>query len=249
MSERRRLLRGGAYLLPSFFTIGNVVLGFTAIVLGLDGRFRLAALLVIAAGFLDSIDGRIARLTGTESAFGKEFDSLADVLTFGSTPALLAYLWGLGEQFGRLGWLVPLFYLVSTATRLARFNVQTKILDSRFFVGLPAPAAAGAFCCFLLVAPGPDWRPWMAAFLLVLLVTLGVLMVSTFRYPSFKDVHLRRRWSYRVALPLAAVLLLAIYHPEIFLVSLSAIYLVSGPAIWLRGHRGSRAHSEEGTTS
>ena len=108
----RRGLRRGIYFLPSLFTIGNILFGFYAIVLGLRGRFEDAAMMVVIAGFLDALDGRIARRTGTESEFGKEFDSLADVVTFGAAPALLAYLWGL-EKYGRAGWLIPLFYLIS----------------------------------------------------------------------------------------------------------------------------------------
>ncbi len=137
MRARARVgIRRGAYLLPSLFTMGNMVLGFYAIVCGLDGSFRKGALLVFLAAFLDSIDGRIARMTGTESDFGKEYDSLADVITFGAAPAMLTYLWGL-RAFDRDAWLLAVFFMVCTATRLARFNVQTRVVDSRYFVGLP----------------------------------------------------------------------------------------------------------------
>ena len=120
-----RKLRRGAYLLPSLFTVGTIVLGFYAVIRGLRGDFASAALMIILAGVLDNLDGRIARLTNTDSDFGREFDSLADVLTFGAAPALLAHLWGFRE-LGRVGWLLPLFFLVCATTRLARFNVQTK---------------------------------------------------------------------------------------------------------------------------
>ncbi|HBL32025.1 MAG TPA: CDP-diacylglycerol--serine O-phosphatidyltransferase, partial [Acidobacteria bacterium] len=145
-------LRRGAYLLPSLFTICNMLLGFYAIILGLRQDFRMAALLVFIAAIVDTLDGRIARMTGTESDFGREYDSLADVITFGATPALLTYLWGL-RLFDRDAWLIPLFYMVCAATRLARFNVQTKVVDYRFFVGLPVPAAAGTICSILFFAP------------------------------------------------------------------------------------------------
>ncbi|HYN23277.1 MAG TPA: CDP-diacylglycerol--serine O-phosphatidyltransferase, partial [Thermoanaerobaculia bacterium] len=134
-----RSLERGAYLLPSMFTIANMMLGFYAIVCGLQGNFRLAVGLVLTAALVDTLDGLIARMTGTESEFGKEYDSLADVITFGATPALLTYLWGLADLH-RDAWLLPLFYMVCTATRLARFNVQHKIIDKRWFVGLPTPA-------------------------------------------------------------------------------------------------------------
>src|SRR6185295_11192884 len=181
-SRVRGGLRRGAYLLPSLFTIGNMVLGFYAIVCGLDGQFLKAALLVFLAGFVDLLDGRIARMTGTESEFGREYDSLADVITFGATPGLRAYFWGLRE-FARDAWLLCVFYMVCAATRLARFNVQTRVVDSRFFVGLPMPAAAGAICSLLVFAPeyasDRDLRRVMQVVMGLALLLVGVLMVST----------------------------------------------------------------------
>jgi len=226
--------RRGAYLLPSAFTIGNMLLGFYAIVRAYRGDFKEAAVMVMIAGVLDGLDGRIARLTGTDSEFGKEYDSLADVFTFGVAPALLSYFWGLDEH-GRLGWLIPLFFLVCTATRLARFNVQAKVVDSRYFVGLPSPAAAGGVVSALFFAPSDDWKPWAAAGLAGTLVILGSLMVSTFRYRSFKKINLRQRWSYRIMLPVAAVLLVAAYHPPAFFLAVAAAYTISGPVGWLMG--------------
>ncbi len=235
MKKRRRVrrrLRRGTYLLPSLFTIGNILLGFYALICGLRGDFQRAALLIFAAALLDALDGRIARLTGTESDFGREFDSLADVLTFGATPAVLTYLWGL-RDLGRIGWLVPLCYLVCTATRLARFNVQTRLVDGRYFVGLPAPAAACALASILFFAPtGPYWR-WGALALLLALLCLGGLMVSTFRYWSPKRIDLRQRWSYRMILPVAAVLLVVAYHPPAFFLALALLYTLSAPTLWL----------------
>jgi len=233
-SAEKARLRRGAYLLPSLFTIGNVLLGFYAVVLGLRGRFEVAALLVFAAGVLDNLDGKIARLTGTESEFGREFDSLADVLTFGAAPAWLAYHWGLSE-YGRAGWLVPVFYVVCCATRLARFNVQTAVADYRWFVGLPAPAAAGGIASFLFFAPDKDWRLWSQGALFAALVGIGVLMVSTFRYPSFKQLDLRRRWSYRAFLPIAAGLLTIVYWPTAFFLVVAIVYITWSPLAWLVG--------------
>ena len=239
---RRRRLRRGIYLLPSAFTMGNIFLGFWSIVLGLRGHFDIAALAVAGAGVLDGIDGRIARLTGTESEFGREFDSLADVITFGVAPALLAFLWGL-QEFPRLGWLVPLFFVVCGATRLARFNVQTKVHDKRFFAGLPIPAAAGTVASVLFFDPDRDWRTWMAAGLLVAMALIGFLMVSTIRYRSFKQLDLRRRRSYRLLLVFGVVLLLLAWNPHVALVVLAIGYTASGPIEWaisrLRGsHHG-----------
>ncbi len=231
----RRRLQRGIYLLPSLFTIGNILLGFYALVCGLRGDFQKAALLVFAAGILDGLDGRIARLTGTESEFGREFDSLADVIAFGVTPALLSYRWGL-DSLGRLGWLVPLLYVVCTATRLARFNVQTKAVDSRYFVGLPAPAAACTLASILFFRPSVQQVPlWGLALVIVAILILAGLMVSTFRYWSPKRIDLRQRWSYRMAFPVAAVLLVVAYHPPAFFFAVGVLYSLSGPTLWVRG--------------
>ena len=254
--ELARRTRRGAYLLPSLFTIGNMLLGFYAVVLGLrsaglvgDGQpvpteplFGRAALCVFMAGLLDGLDGRLARMTGTESEFGREYDSLADVVTFGMAPALLTYLWGI-KNLGRDAWVLPAFYLVCMATRLARFNVQTvKVIDSRHFAGLPAPAAAATLCSLLFVAPGAvpywvldpalyaQWRTWMQFVVAGALALVGVLMVSTFRYPSFKKIDLRKRWSYRAAVPLAAALLVIVYLPRAIFLVISILYTLSAPS-------------------
>jgi CDP-diacylglycerol---serine O-phosphatidyltransferase len=225
-------LRRGAYLLPSLFTIGNVLLGFYAMICGLHNDFQRAALVVFIAAITDSLDGRIARMTGTETEFGREFDSLADVITFGVAPALLTYLWGLKDLTPR-AWLLPLFYVVTTASRLARFNVQVKPADARYFVGLPAPAAAGAVCSLLFFAPNAAWRDWMEALVAVSLLLIGALMVSTFRYNSFKQLDLRRRWSYRVALPLAAIVGVVVYIPQATFLAIAVLYTLSAPASWV----------------
>ncbi len=233
--------RRGVYLLPSLFTTGNILMGFYAVVRGFRGDYATAALVIFIAGILDGLDGHIARLTHTESDFGREFDSLADLWTFGAAPALLAYLWGL-ERLGRIGWLIPLFFLICTAVRLARFNVQTKSVDSRFFVGLPSPAAAGFIASFLFVAPDSEWKVWLEAAMLIALVGVGSLMVSTFRYPSLKKIDLRQRWSYRIVLPWAAGLLALAFHPPAFFLSAAVVYTSMGPTSWLWGRL--RRHAE-----
>jgi len=237
-ASRRARLRRGAYLLPSLFTLGNIVLGFYAIISGLrDGAFARAAALVFIAGVLDSLDGRMARLIGTESEFGKEYDSLADVLTFGAAPALLAYLWGVRALSERDAWLLPAFYLVCTATRLARFNVQHKVVDSRFFVGLPAPAAAGAICSILFFVPNPEpeFERLLEIVTAIALVVLGALMVSTFRYRSFKSLDPRKKWSYRAFVPIAGIVLMTFYLPRAIFLALAILYTSSGPLAWLAG--------------
>lgn len=235
LRSRSGRLRRGAYLLPSLFTTGNMLLGFYAMVLGFHGRFDRAALMVFIAAFADTIDGRIARLTGTVSEFGAEYDSLADSFTFGAVPAVLAYLWGL-NNFGRAGWLIPFFFMICAAVRLARFNVQINIVDSRYFVGLPAPSAAGAVCSLFffvpVVRPGEEWLRFVVA---AALLGIGVLMVSTFRYWSPKQINLRQRRSYRALLIIAAVLLVLAWEPRPVLLAVAAVYTLSGPALWVWG--------------
>ncbi len=239
----RRGIRRGAYLLPSLFTMGNMVSGFYAIILGLDQHFDRAILFIVLAAALDSVDGRIARMTGTESEFGKEYDSLADVITFGAAPGMLAFFWGLRE-FSQDAWLLSAFFMVCTATRLARFNVQTRVVDSRWFVGLPSPLAALTICALLSFAleTTGDTRVIMQAVMGVALLVVGALMVSTFRYNSFKDFDLRKRWSYRAFVPIAALLLLFLFIPRLGLLGVALLYTLSGPATSaisrLRSRRG-----------
>lgn len=229
--------RRAAFLLPSAFTIGNILLGFFAVILALRGRFLWAAVSMLIAGVVDNLDGRIARMTGTESDFGREFDSLADVITFGAAPALVAHLWGL-SVWSRLGWLVPLYFVVCCAMRLARFNVQTVRADKRYFVGLPCPAAGGGIACILLVVPHAEGRRWLLLAMAGALALLGSLMVSTFRYWSFKSLDFRRPHSYRMALPLAAIILLLAFYPEAFLPVMAMAYALSGPVLWLANRAG-----------
>lgn len=245
LQPNRQSLRRGAYLLPSLFTIGNMLLGFYAVVMAIrgsrvmvtevaDAYFVRAALAVFIAGILDTLDGRIARMTGTDSEFGREYDSLADLFTFGAAPALMTHVWGL-DSFGRIGWLVPLYYMVCTATRLARFNVQTKVVDSRFFVGLPSPAAAGSVCSLLFFVPGPEWRDLWGVLVFGSLIVAGTLEVTTFRYWSLKQIDFKRRWSYRAALPLALIILVVALEPRAFFLVVAVVYAFSGPLTWLAG--------------
>lgn len=236
---RRGDMRRGAYLVPSLFTTANLILGFYSMVLGLQGDFQLAVLLIFVAAFIDGLDGRLARVTETDSDFGREFDSLADVVTFGVAPAMLIYIWGL-ESLGRIGWLFPAFYLSCTATRLARFNVNTRVADNRFFVGIPSPAAAGGIGSLLYFSDEffSDSGDAHSAALILLagaLLFFGLMMVSTFRYYSFKELDPRRRWTFRIAMPLAAIILLIAFHPAAFFLIVSGSYALSGPSLWLRG--------------
>ncbi len=230
----RRRFRRGAAILPSLFTVGNLFLGFWSVIKATHGEFEPAAHLLFWAIVLDMLDGRIARLTGTTSEFGGELDSLADVISFGVSPALLAYQWAF-EPVPRAGWLAAFLFVAAGALRLARFNVQRQASDGRFFVGLPIPAAAGQVAALVAVLPGPlaDRAPALGGIAVV--VMLAFLMVSTFRYRSFKGVDLRARRSYASILGIAVALVVLFFEPAGVLVTLATVYVLSGPATYLFG--------------
>ncbi len=229
--ERSRRFRRGASILPSLFTTGNLFLGFWSIVKTLDGSFAEAAPLVGGAVVLDMLDGRIARLTNTQSEFGAQFDSLADAVSFGVAPALLAYCWALREV-PRAGWPAAFLFLACGVMRLARFNVQRHVVDARFFVGLPIPAAAAQLAAIVFVCPQRPSEHWQAVAVLALVVALAFLMVSTFRYRSFKGVDLRRRRSYITVLGIALLFLLVATQAEVSLLAVTSLYTASGPLAW-----------------
>jgi CDP-diacylglycerol--serine O-phosphatidyltransferase len=230
---RSRRLRRGIYLLPTLFTIGNLFCGYIAIVLAARGEFALAGKLIILAAILDGLDGRIARLTGTTSDFGVQFDSLADIVSFGLAPAILAYYWSL-EPLGRAGWLVAFIFVVCAAMRLARFNIQGARGDKRFFAGMPSPPAAGTLAAVIHAFPILPEFGLLPVLIALLVISLGLLMISRFRYRSFKEFDLRNRRSYIYVLPLAAMLVAVAIYPRIAMLIFAALYLVSGPAatVW-----------------
>ena len=222
-------LRRGIYLLPTLFTIGNLLFGFAAVVLSFRGEIKRAALFIIIAGVLDLVDGRIARITGTTSEFGSEFDSLADIGSFGISPAMLAYAWIL-EPFGRVGWFVAFLFVVCAAMRLARFNIQAHSGERRHFVGLSSPVAAGSLAAVAYAFPTQRGPGDPAAIALLLMVgTLGLLMVSRFRYRSFKDLGLLDRQSYIFVLPLAIVMVGVLIWPRWVMLAIAGSYLLSAP--------------------
>lgn len=228
-----RRFRRGIYLLPTLFTIGNMFCGYACIVQSANGNLELAAMLVVLAAVLDALDGRIARLTGTQSDFGLEFDSLADIVSFGIAPALLAYQWALRP--GRLGWSLAFLYVVCAAMRLSRFNLAKTVSDKRHFVGLPSPMAALVVASVVYAFPEPiAHKGWAAAFS-TLVFGVAVLMVSRVRYRSFREVDLRNRRSYVYVLPMAAVLVAVALQPKVVLLLLCVTYLVSAPARYVAG--------------
>jgi CDP-diacylglycerol--serine O-phosphatidyltransferase len=235
---RTRQLRRGIYLLPTLFTLGNMFCGYSSVVQASSGHLRTAAMLIVLAAVLDGLDGRIARLTGSTSEFGLQFDSLADVVSFGVAPAMLAYHWGLGP--GRLGWSLAFLYVVCAATRLARYNIKAPKTDSRYFAGLPSPMAGCAIASLAFAYPEPPRVPGLSAALAGLVFGAAVLMISRLRYRSFREIDLRHRRSYTVVLPIAAVLVAITLVPEHALLTLCSVYLLSGPLLYLWDRRAAR---------
>lgn len=225
----RTTLRRGIYLIPSLFTVGNMLCGFAAILHSLHGRLELAGWLILLAGVLDGLDGRIARLTNTTSDFGKEYDSLADVVSFGIAPAILIYQWGLWTM-GRWGWAVAFLFVVAGSVRLARYNMRSSGGDRRYFMGLPIPAGAGALTLLVLVDPTPLVTRWAGAVLWSFVLLISFLMVSSVPYRSFKDFNLRQRW------PATAFFLIALFVAFIAVTPVPAMagflsaFLLAGPA-------------------
>jgi CDP-diacylglycerol--serine O-phosphatidyltransferase len=237
----RRRFRRGVYLLPSLFTIGNMFCGYACVVYAMRQEYQTAAAFIGLAIALDMLDGRIARITGTESAFGLEFDSLADVISFGIAPAILSFAWGL-SPLGRLGWAAGFVFVTAAAMRLARFNIQSASGgDKRYFVGMPSPAAAAIPAATVYAFPFGlyDYREALPALAMVLVPAL--LMVSTIRFRSFKNLDLQTRRPSRVVLLFAAALVLITWLHQYVLVVMAYSYLASafiGLAISRLRHRG-----------
>jgi CDP-diacylglycerol--serine O-phosphatidyltransferase len=230
-----RKLRRGVYLLPSLFTMANMFCGYACIVFAMRGEFATAAPFIGFAIVLDMLDGRIARLTGATSDFGIEFDSLADVISFGVAPSILAFAWGL-HPLGRLGWAAAFIFAAAAAVRLARFNIQTGHVDKRYFVGMPSPAAAAVPASTVFAYPIGFHTYAEALPVLAMVVVPALLMVSTIRFRSFKTFNWQVRRSYPVLILVALGIALLASHPEIILVVTAYLYLLSA-FIGLAWHR------------
>jgi len=229
--ERERRFIKGFYLLPNLFTTSGLFAGFYAIVSAMKGMFSVAAMTIFIAMVADSLDGRIARLTHTQSAFGSEYDSISDMVAFGVAPALIAYSLAL-FHFGKIGWLIAFFYVASAGLRLARFNVLTRKAepDKRYFKGLPCPAAAGFVAAVVWIQQLYQWHGWYVDVSIGLsTIVAAALMVSNVRYRSFKDMN----WSGSV--PFLHILLLVLLFvaialdPPRVLFIISFLYFISGP--------------------
>lgn len=238
-AEKKR--RRGIYLLPNLFTTAGLFAGFYAIIAAMSGRFEAAAIAIFIAMFMDGMDGRIARMTNTQSDFGKEYDSLADMVSFGLAPALVIYQWAL-MPLGKIGFAAAFVFAAGAALRLARFNTQVGIIDKRYFQGLASPAAAALLVGFVWWGDDGAWVrgdiSWIAT---VLTIAAGLLMVSNVRYSSFKDQDLKGKVPFFKILLMVAVFVLVAMDPPRVLFFIALIYAASGPVLTLVQLRQRRA--------
>lgn len=230
----KKIRRRGIYLLPNLLTLGALFAGFYAIIAGMNGDFNKAGWAILVAAVLDGLDGRVARLTNTQSAFGAQFDSLSDMVSFGVAPALIMFSWAL-SSLGEAGWAASFIYMSCAALRLARFNVQLGTVDKRFFVGLQSPVAAGlvTFVAWVGFKYQVEITPFVAFCAAVLTALAGILMISNYRYYSFKEIHFRGTVPYVVFLMAVVLLVVIAQNPHEVLLSMCLIYAITGPFIWV----------------
>ena len=227
-------LRKGVYILPNLFTTAGLFAGFYSIIATLNHDYRLAAVMILASMLCDTLDGRIARLTRSSSSFGVQYDSLADLIAFGVAPGILVYTWAL-RPWGRWGWLAATLYVTCGALRLARFNVQVGSVERRFFIGLPIPAGAAVIASTVLLYYylSGEGDPNKHILMLLVIYAVAGLMVSEFRYFSFKEFKLHRRHPFPVLLALIVLIMLTIGAPEVMLFLGIIGYALSAPTVCL----------------
>ncbi len=227
-SEREaRKLAMYIYILPNLMTTCNLFAGFFAIIQALKGNFLWASYAIVIAAIFDQLDGRLARLTRSTSKFGAEYDSICDVVSFGVAPALLLFQWSL-EPFGRVGWVACFLYVACGALRLARFNVQVGVVEKSYFQGLPIPMAAGIVASSVLAFTDLEWDATGSRLILFMTILLAFVMVSTFRYRSFKDLDLKERMPFQYLILGVGVIVVVALHPEVMLFVLFMAYAVLG---------------------
>jgi CDP-diacylglycerol--serine O-phosphatidyltransferase len=241
-------LKRGIPLLPTLFTVGNLFCGYYSVIATLQGKYAPAALAIGIAMVADGLDGRIARMTNSQSAFGEALDGLADVLTFGMAPAALMFSWALTD-LERLGWMTAFFFLACSATRLARFNVQAGNHDHRYFVGLPAPPAAAMLAAMAFYSPSPVTGAPVSYGVVAMVVLLALLMISKVRYRSFKNIDLRARRPHPLVALVAVIFALIANAPQTVLLLMAAVYVASGPSerLWTQFRR--RHHEPDPATA
>ncbi|NVJ67064.1 MAG: CDP-diacylglycerol--serine O-phosphatidyltransferase [Gammaproteobacteria bacterium] len=234
MKMRKRFSsRRGIYLLPNLLTTAGLFAGFYAVVASMQGRFEYAAIAIFVAMIMDGLDGRMARITNTQTDFGAEYDSMADMVSFGIAPALVAYNWAL-SGLGKFGWLATFVYVVAAALRLARFNTQVETADKRYFQGLASPSAAAILAGLVWVGTEYQWQiePY-AVYVGILTIVTGLLMVSNFRYSSFKEVDWKGKIPFIGMLVIVLLFILIASEPAVVLFSGFSIYAISGPIMTL----------------
>jgi CDP-diacylglycerol--serine O-phosphatidyltransferase len=231
--EKRSIRRRGIYLLPNLFTTGALFSGFYAITSAMGGRFETAVVAIFVAMILDGLDGRVARLTNTQSEFGVQYDSLSDMISFGAAPALVMYLWAF-SSLGKLGLFAAFVHMAGGALRLARFNTQVVSADKRYFQGLPSPAAAAIIAGFIWFCLEHGYNAEILKYVaMVLTVTSGLLMVSNFRYSSFKEIDLKGKVPFIVVIAVMLGIGFIMAQPQTMLFLLSLAYAISGPVVTL----------------
>jgi CDP-diacylglycerol--serine O-phosphatidyltransferase len=231
--KTRKKTRKGIFILPNLFTSASLFGGFYAVIAAIQGRFEAAAVAIIIAAVFDGIDGRIARFTKTNSYFGKEYDSLCDLVSFGMAPAILAFLWAL-KPFGRLGWLAGFMYVICGALRLARFNVEGNTVGDSHFKGLPIPAAACFISSMILFADSINFFAEKKDIISIIVIyVLSFLMVSSISYMSFKEFNIRNQKPFNVLVAIILVFIVIAYKPKILLFLILLSYILSGPALSL----------------
>lgn len=231
--EKRLTRRRGIYLLPNLFTTGAMFSGFYAITSAMGGRFETAVIAIFVAMILDGLDGRVARLTNTQSEFGAQYDSLSDMVSFGAAPALVMYLWAF-SSLGKVGLFAAFVHAAGGALRLARFNTQLATADKNYFQGLPSPAAAAILAGFIWICLEYKYDiELLKYFALGLTVSTGLLMVSNFRYWSFKKIDLKGRVPFIVAIAAMLGIAFVMAQPQTMLFLLFLGYAISGPVITL----------------
>lgn len=232
--DGRKTTRKGIYLLPNLLTLGAMFAGFYAIIAGINGNFNAAGWAILIAAVMDGLDGRVARLTNTQSAFGAQFDSLADMVSFGVAPALIVFSWTLGS-LGNAGWAASFIFMSCAALRLARFNVQAGTADKRFFVGLQSPVAAGlvTFVVWVAYKYNIEQGWWTSLGTGLLTAFTGLLMISNYRYYSFKEIHFKGTVPYVVFVLAVGLLVVIAQRPHEVLFAMCAVYAITGPIIGL----------------
>lgn len=237
INEDRRLrkirLKKGIYVLPNLFTTASLFMGFYSIIASIQEKFFMAAVAIFISLVFDGLDGRVARMTNSTSKFGAEYDSLADLIAFGVAPSLLAYIWAM-SFYGKLGWMAGFLFVACGALRLARYNIQIGLIDSKVFNGLPIPAAASVIAATVIFfheigVEGTFHNPFM----MILVFLLSLLMVSNIKYYSGKDMKLFARMPFMTFIVIVGIILIIVYKPEIMIFILFVGYAISGPLWWV----------------